>query len=152
MNTIAIRKAEAKDSAALCRLLQQLFALERDFTYNSSIQEKGIAMLLQSENAIALVAEESETRKLVAMCTIQEYVSTAQGSKAGIIEDVVVSSEYRGHGIGSELMKELVKIAKEKNYSRLQLAVDNNNTKAQHFYKKHGWNQTNLSAWFLTSP
>ncbi len=105
-------------------------------------------MLINNPVSTVLLAEDANSKEIVGMCTMQILVSTAQGSNSGHIEDVIVKTERRGEGIGNLLLKTIIDIAKQNGCTRLQLSADNDNTPAHNFYKKIGWNQTNLSVWF----
>ena len=55
-----------------------------------------------------------------------------------------VKAEQQGSGIGSCLLKNIFKIAKEKSIEKIFLEVDEKNTKAQSFYKKFDFEITNI--------
>ena len=148
MSKIIIRKADKDDINDLAELLSELFELEKDFTADIDTQIRGLSMIISNPASIVLLAEDVNNSKTVGMCTMQILVSTAQGSKSGHIEDVIITKERRGEGIGKLLLKAVIDIAKKEGCTRLQLSADNNNTPAHGFYKKLGWNQTNLSVWF----
>ena len=42
------------------------------------------------------------------MCTVQTLISTAEGGPVGLVEDVIVRADYRGHGIGARLLTEAI--------------------------------------------
>lgn len=148
MNKILIRKATNGDINYLAKLLYELFKLEKDFIADIDKQIKGLSMLINNPVSTVLLAEDANSKEIVGMCTMQILVSTAQGSNSGHIEDVIVKTERRGEGIGNLLLKTILDIAKQNGCTRLQLSADNDNTPAHNFYKKIGWNKTNLSVWF----
>lgn len=41
---------------------------------------------------------------IVGMATIQTLISTAEGGRVGLVEDVVVDESFRGKGIGKLLL------------------------------------------------
>ncbi len=57
----------------------------------------------------------------------------------GRIEDVVVDSEARGHGIGRELMNRLIAEAKQDKISRLFLTSSPSRIEANQLYQKIGF-------------
>jgi ribosomal protein S18 acetylase RimI-like enzyme len=75
---------------------------------------------------------------------MQTLVSTAEGGRGGLVEDLVVDSEYRGMRIGAGLLEQLQSRAQKMGLSRLQLAADKTNSAALEFYRKVGWEQTSL--------
>jgi ribosomal protein S18 acetylase RimI-like enzyme len=123
-------------------LLAQLFSIETDFTPDHEKQRRGLKLLLESTGAQILVAE--SRGRLVGMVTMQTLVSTAEGGRGGLVEDLVVDSEYRGMRIGAGLLEQLQSRAQKMGLSRLQLAADKTNSAALEFYRKVGWEQTSL--------
>jgi len=140
-----IRTATENDIPALAELLHELFAIETDFTPDFEIQSNGLALLLEQSNSVIFVAEENEN--IIGMCTLQIHVSTAKGRKVGIVEDVVVDIAHRSKGIGSALLRTLEEWATTNQLARLQLLVDRDNHPAWGFYRRQGWQTTNLVSW-----
>ena len=142
MNPI-IRKAEIKDVEAMSSLLYQLFSIEEDFTFDEIKQKRGLELLIRStESSVAFVAELEG--KVLGMLTAQTNISTAEGKKAAVLEDMIIDKNYRKQGIGKKLMQAMELWAKEQGISRLQLLADKTNSPALLYYKKLGWNTTKM--------
>jgi len=123
-------------------LVEQLFSIEKDFVSDSEKQRTGMKMIMEHpDNQLFVVRDNG---RLIGMCSMQVLISTAEGGKSGLIEDLVIDNNYRQMGIGSKFMEFLVNYAKEKGYKRLQLLADRDNTPALNFYKKENWASTNL--------
>ena len=82
----------------------------------------------------------------VGMVSMQVLISTAQGSKVGTIEDMIVSKDFRGRGIGKQLLNQMAIYAQEIGLTRLQLLADVENTPALEFYDKNNWQYTGMIA------
>ena len=67
-----------------------------------------------------------------------ECFSTFQGRAGLYLEDLFVDLELRGKGIGKALLKEVAKVAQERNCSRLEWSVLDWNAPAIEFYKSLG--------------
>lgn len=137
-----IRPAQTKDLPALIHLLQELFSIEEDFTFDAEKQAVGLTLLLGSETARILVAENNE--KVVGMATAQLVVSTAEGGTAMVVEDVVVVKNMRQKGVATDLLTHLIDWGRGKGATRLQLLADKNNNPALEFYQKKGFTTTQL--------
>ena len=137
-----IRRAELKDVDELILLLKQLFSLEADFEFDAEKQQKGLVLLLDSKEAVILVAEADE--KVIGMCTMQILISTVEGARVGLIEDMVVDERYRGKGVGAILLKTMEIEAVSLGLSRIQLLADLENKPALEFYQKNNWQKTQL--------
>ena len=83
-------------------------------------------------------------RRVLGMCTVQTLISTAEGGRVGLLEDLVVAADFRRQGIGAKLLAEAVKWAECQGLKRLQLLADKNNEAALSFYENQGWKSTQL--------
>lgn len=137
-----IRPAIPSDVSQMVALLQDLFLIETDFTFNQSKQQAGLLKLLEQPSAIVLVAEIGG--RVAGMCTVQTIISTAEGCPSGLLEDMVVSEAFRGRGVGRILLEAAEDWALSKGFSRLQLLADSRNLPAQGFYRACDWQRTNM--------
>lgn len=143
MSDYIVRRAGSTDIPSLIELLKILFSIESDFTINEAKQRTGLEIMLDDEKNRCIMAAE-KNQQVVGMCTAQILVSTAEGGIVALIEDLVVSKEYRGEGIGRSLLSAIESWAAEKGVKRLQLLADRNNTPALEFYKNLSWKSTQL--------
>lgn len=145
-NNIQICKAGIEDIDSLIPLLKQLFSIEKDFDFNKKRHEEGLKLLLKKRDSLVVIAKfEGE---VVAMVTMQTIISTAVGAKTGLIEDFIVTDDYRDMGIGTYLFEYLKNYARKHDIKRMQLVCDNDNISAKEFYLKKSFKKSNLSAWY----
>ena len=141
-----IRKAVLEDIPALVALLKVLFSIEEDFSFNEEKQRQGLELMLKApEQRCIMVAEHNG--KIIGMCTAQLLITTAEGGKAALVEDMVVHQDYRKQGIGRSLLTKIEEWAYEHEAKRLELLADRGNTPALEYYKKLHWKQTQLICW-----
>jgi GNAT superfamily N-acetyltransferase len=141
---ITIRSARADDIPALCHLLDGLFSLESDFTPDREKQAKGLRLLLEKPPGSSIVLVAGHKGQAVGMCSVQTFLSTAEGGPAGFIEDVVVSREFRGRGVGTRLLEGSMSWCRAQGITRLQLLADRDNAAALQFYSSRRWTCTGL--------
>ena len=141
-DNVSIRLAYSDDVPVMVKLLGELFAIEDDFTIDTEKQSQGLELLLQNSHSIVLVAEIDNT--VIGMITLQRMISTAMGTYVGTIEDVIVTQECRGSGIGTKLLDAAMDEADERGWGRLALGVDLRNTKAIDFYQKKGFSTSHM--------
>ena len=139
---ITIRQAQTADIDTLLLLLQILFGIEEDFSFDKRRQQQGLTLMINNSRAVVLVAEENEI--ILGMCSGQLMISTAEGGSTVLVEDVVVLPGHRGRGVGRLLMDSISSWGKENHASRLQLLADRNNEPALGFYRKLDWQSTEL--------
>ena len=137
-----IRKALYNDIEAMIGLLEQLFAIEDDFTADSKRQSRGLQLGLDLENVSFLVAEIDN--KIVGMVSGQLLLSSTEGGVSLLVEDLVVDSSYRGQGIGRKLLHAVGVWGSERGADRMQLLTDCDNLGALDFYLSQGWRRTKL--------
>jgi len=139
-----IRQARKQDIPDLVKLLKELFSLEKDFKFNAEKQKKGLRLLFKKVPAAACVLVAEHKGRCIGMVTAQAVVSTAEGAKSALIEDMVISKAYRGRGVGSRLLCALESWCKIKGIGRMQLLADKDNSSALCLYKKMKWQSTGL--------
>lgn len=133
-----IRLATTADLPALCRLLDQLFAQEAEFTPDRPAQERGLAAILAEPECGEILVACTDGQP-VAMVSLLYTVSTALGSRVALLEDMVVDATTRGAGIGSALLDAAIAHARQRGCRRLTLLTDGDNHVAQRFYRRHGF-------------
>lgn len=143
-NTVPIfERASASDIPALSELLSVLFAQEMEFTPDTAAQCKGLSIIIGNPDLGAiLVAREGST--ILAMVNLLFTVSTAIGERVALLEDMVVSPDARGSGVGSDLLNHAIDFARRRDVKRITLLTDRENTSAQRFYSKHGFSESTM--------
>jgi GNAT superfamily N-acetyltransferase len=131
-----IRKGEKKDMARVLELIKELAEFEKE----PEAVEIAVADLERdgfSENPLfhTFVAEIDEMIEGIAL--YYNRYSTWKG-KTIHLEDLIVTANMRGKGIGQALYSRIMQQAKEDNVKRVEWAVLDWNTPAVEFYKKSG--------------
>ena len=70
------------------------------------------------------------------MVNILFTISTAEGGLALILEDFIIHPMNREMGYGKQLLNEVKKFAKEKDFIRITLLTDKISEESQKFFKK----------------
>lgn len=140
-----IRRADLSDIDQLLELLKLLFSVEADFEFDTDKQRSGLTLMLEDDNRnhrCIYVAEQNH--EILGMCSMQSLVSTAEGSMAGLVEDMVVKKSWQRSGLGEKLLDAVCAWAKQRGIRRIQLLADKQNSQALNFYQKQGWQPTQL--------
>lgn len=133
-----ITTATHVDVPALALLLGDLFSQESEFTPNEAAQRRGLAQIIANPDVgVIFVAKDGET--VVGMVNLLFTISTALGARVAILEDMIVSSRYRGVGIGGRLLDHAITFARDTGCARLTLLTDRGNERAQRFYGRRGF-------------
>ena len=139
---ILIRRAREEDLTGLVFLLEVLFSIEKDFTFNADKQKRGLRLLVQRPDAAVLVAERQG--RIIGMSTAQLLISTAEGGLSALVEDVVILPAWQAQGTGKRLMEAIAEWSAFQGATRIQLLADRNNTRALGFYNRIGYRPTDL--------
>lgn len=146
MSAIEISAASPEDIPQLVELLNQLFSIEKDFCPDRERQVLGLSLLIsQPEQGIIKIVRNAGGT-VIGMVSAQLVISTAQGTPSVWVEDMIVSKEYRGYGIGKTLLQSVLEWARQHGATRAQLLVDTKNEPALEYYRHLGWEATQLQA------
>ncbi|HEY8036348.1 MAG TPA: GNAT family N-acetyltransferase [Methylobacter sp.] len=133
-----INAANASDIPALCELLNILFSQEAEFKPDFQAQSRGLARII-SNPEVGLIVVARQDGQVVGMVNLLYTVSTALGDRVALLEDMVVSPNARGSGVGSKLLEQAIQFARLEGCKRITLLTDRANESAQRFYQKHGF-------------
>ena len=141
---MTIRNALHADLEPLVALLKELFSIEADFAVDERRQRRGLSLMLDGCGKHRCVKVAEAQGRVVAMCTAQLVVSTAEGAFSALVEDLVVTECMRGRGIGVAVLAAVEAWARQHGATRLQLLADKENQQALIFYQKQRWLSTRL--------
>ena len=130
--------AARSDIPRLTELLGLLFSQEREFTPDQEKQREALEAILadRSRGRIFVAREGSE---VVGMASLLYTVSTAEGGKAALFEDLIVDPKHRRKGIGSKLVNYVIQQARAEGVLRITLLTDLENDTALGLYRKLGF-------------
>jgi len=138
------RQAKLCDINEMTSLLKLLFEIEADFEFDSKKHQQALSSIIKNKHCGAFVAVNNQ-QKVIGMCSVQWVISSATGKKSAWAEDMVVTPEYQGSGIGQALITAVEEWAVNQGCNRIQLVYDIHNQPAISFYKKQKFNSTQLS-------
>lgn len=132
-----IRVFETKDAPKVIELLKELTDGPINFEPELLVNNKAVhCRVIESEGDIigfgALAIYPAPTRGLV-----------------GKLEDIVVSSVYRGGGLGKKLVEELIDIARKENLKSLSLTTNPSRIAARNLYASLGFIPAETDAFWI---
>ena len=135
MNAL-IRKAEKKDSLAILNLIKELALFEKEpesvKLKLSDIEKDGFGTKPLFECIVAEI-----NKRIIGMAIYYPRYSTWNGPTIHL-EDLIVSEQYKGKGIGTQLYSNFIKMAFNSGVKRVEWNVLDWNSPAINFYKKSG--------------
>ena len=141
---IEISQAGHGDLDQLADLLAELFALESDFHPDREKQLRGLRLILDNPALGRLFVLRGQGR-VAGMANALITVSTAEGCRVALLEDVIIHNEYRGKGLGRRLAEHILAWAKAEGMARVTLLADRDNKVALDFYRKLGFEHSHMA-------
>jgi GNAT superfamily N-acetyltransferase len=133
MKPFLIRTASSADASSIARLVRELARYERLEDEVLSTAGDFEKILSDHHSRIEVLLAEVDSRA-VGFALFFENFSTFVGRPGLYLEDLFVEPEFRRLGIGSGFFEELFRIARTRNYGRIEWAVLDWNETAIEFY------------------
>jgi GNAT superfamily N-acetyltransferase len=150
--TLTIRFATATDAGIIVNFICALAEYERVPAAVKVTTDEIRAQMQSGDPPFECLLAEYETNPVGFALFFRNY-STWTGRCGLYLEDLFVSEEYRGRGIGGALMRRLREVADERGWARVDWAVLNWNTHAQSFYREQGgYPLEGWTSWRLDNP
>jgi len=127
----------------LVELLNVLFTQDIEFEPDYEKQKAGLEQIILNP-ALGEILVMKIDGKVVGMVSLLYSISTALGGKVAILEDMVISKDFRGKGLGKELLNEAIAYAQERGCLRLTLLTDFDNETAIRFYQNAGFSLSKM--------
>ena len=135
--------ATIEDLPALIELVMNLLEASGDFSPDRTMQGHGLKLILEqpSRGRIFVVRNQEQ---IFGMVNLLFTISTACGGFVILMEDVVIHRDHRGQGYGTMLMDYVEEFAKKKHFKRITLLTDRISADSQEFFKKQGFESSNM--------
>jgi GNAT superfamily N-acetyltransferase len=143
MDGTRIEQATLEDLPQLTDLLRELFIHEGDFVPDPVRQMRGLRLLLEQPNRGRIFVIRANGM-ILGMINLLFTISTAEGGFVILLEDLIIKNDYRGHGLGSQLLEHAIDYARKKDFKRITLLTDRLNAEAHRFYRRHGFFESKM--------
>jgi len=148
MSSVRIRAACPEDIPQLSELLTILFTQEADFIPDPQQQARGLELIVtKAEVGRIFCAVDGDA--VIGMVSILFTVSTAEGGPAAWLEDMIVHPDWRGQGVGAQLLGGAIQEAKAAGCLRITLLTDQTNEAAMRFYRRAGFEPSRMAPFRL---
>ncbi|GAC1643600.1 MAG: GNAT family N-acetyltransferase [Candidatus Dormibacteraceae bacterium] len=135
--TLAIRPGEKADVPVIAHLIRELARFEK-LEHEVVMTEDLLARNLFGPHRYAETVLAEDGGKPIGFALFFHTFSTFLGKPGLYLEDLFVVPNQRGSGVGRALLRELARIALERDCGRLEWAVLNWNRDAIRFYERLG--------------
>ena len=131
-----VRPATLSDAHAAVALMAQLEDHSRGHI-DSGVEDRFRAMLKLPQYAILVAEKEGE--RVVGLLTASQRWTLWHTGPCALIEELVVDEGARRQGVGRALIEAAVEWARAQGCSEVEVSTDLDNTHAQAFYRKLGF-------------
>jgi GNAT superfamily N-acetyltransferase len=136
---LTIRDATAADAEVINAMIWELAQFEQlQDQCHSTVEQVATELGRTNPTLFAVIAELAGEKDPIGMATWFETYSTFAAHRGMYLEDLYVRQAFRHQGIGSQLLRHLAKIARAKDYRRLEWLSLVWNTDALEFYESLG--------------
>ena len=133
---LAIREASIDDVNGIIEVLQTIYLQDETWA------RKALQKLLTTENYVILVAELA--LKIIGFIDYYILPSVWEKWNEATINYFFIHKDYQGRGIGSKLLKEVIKQTDKMGIMELHVGTEKENKRAIRLYKKHGFLKEHL--------
>ncbi|CAN5274756.1 GNAT family N-acetyltransferase [soil metagenome] len=135
--SVLINKAELENIPQIIALLREFAEYENLLDFCEVTEERlKIALFGEMKVAEAIVAFDDETP--IGYAVFYPNFATFRGQRGFYLEDIYITKDFRGKGVGEMMLKYIAKLGKERGFERIDFQVLDWNTSAVEFYKKLG--------------
>jgi ribosomal protein S18 acetylase RimI-like enzyme len=131
--SVIIRSASPQDANSIARLIVEHAAASSE---RSPLTSDYVAQYLTSAMSQILLAEQYD--RVIGLLSYSLRPDLYHAGNVCLIEELVVESSRRGHGVGSALLTELLSRLTAAGCVEVALAVMPDNAPAIRLYRKHG--------------
>lgn len=148
MSTLTFRTATKADLPAVVALLadDELAENREKASAEAGVVEEYSSAFeaMEGEHYNHMLLAESDGRIAGALQLVFVPGLSRRGAKRAIIESVRVTADLRGQNVGTALMKEAIRLARESGCSLVQLTSDTRRSRAHLFYRRLGFVQSHF--------
>jgi len=132
-----IRPIQPADIPSVLTLLREFAAFEYLEDY-CTVTEDRLSSAMFGDNSVVegLIAVDGD--RAIGYALYYPNFSSFRGERGVHLDDIYVSAEYRGKGIGESMLREIARVAASRGFERIDFHVLDWNTPALGFYKKLG--------------
>lgn len=132
-----IRKIQVEDIPKVVALLREFAAFENLSSYCTATEDQLHSAMFGSKSIVeGLIAYDGDVAAAFAL--YYPNFSSFRAERGFHLEDLYISSDCRGKGIGEAILKEIARDAASRGFMRIDFNVLGWNTPALEFYKKLG--------------
>lgn len=150
MSETTVRWATRWDRKVLVEM-QTALAAQHDAITDEEALSYAFDYALSNPDRVRFIVAQVDS-EIVGMISLHDAYSTWQARPYGVVHDVYVHPDHRGHKVGSALLAVAVEEALKRGYCRLEVQVQEDNESALHFYEANEYRFTGYLVYSRETP
>lgn len=152
---VHIRTAKVNDYIAVENIMKEVNTLHIDWRpdiYKNIDPVLPKDMFMEHLEKEEILVAETDSNQIVGIAIyITRYVSGGPMVKRKVlfIDSIAVTEDFRGKGVGHNLLDHIRMLCKKHQYDGLELQVNARNTAAKAMYEKYGFTEKSINMEFL---
>lgn len=143
MSEILIRGAEESDYENIKELVKELYDyLDIKDGMDEELDKEKFEDILDDSKISVLVAERGKT--IIGYLTLNFNKSLLDSGATAIIDELMVTKEHRGSGVGTLLVHYAIEICQHTGCSEIGVGTEYTNAQAREFYKRQGFKEVGV--------
>jgi len=143
MKDILVREATESDLPAIGKLLEELVnAMDNAEGIDPGIAARTCEQVLNDASSHILVAATEGMPVGFINFTVRQTI--LHQNPSGLIDELVVAEEYRGKGVGKQLVQAAIEKCRRLGCCEVEVSTEKTNVKAREFYKQCGFEERGM--------
>jgi GNAT superfamily N-acetyltransferase len=143
MKDTVVRKARKSDLPAIRKLVAELVdAIDDTECIDIRVTLRTLEHLLKDSRSHFLVAATKRTP--VGFIHFMTRQTILHRSPSALIDELVVTEEYQGKGIGKQLILATIEKCRQLGCCEVEVSTEKTNSKARRFYKRCGFDKSEI--------
>lgn len=142
-HSVVILEATEADLPAIEALLIELInTMGNPQGFNTQKLRDNCRFLINRTNFYSLIAKIGEI--VVGLINFSLHQTAITPGMSGMIDELIVSEDYRGQGIGKKLVSSAINRCRQLGCWELEVSTEKVNTRAREFYKRCGFEENSV--------
>ena len=135
--SISVEKASEENIPQIIVLMRE-FAEYEKLLDSFEVTEERLKTALFGDGKVADAILAFDGDAAIAYAVFFPYLATFRGQRGFYLEDIFITKQARGRGVGEQMLKYIAKLGKARGFERIDFQVLKWNTPAINFYEKLG--------------
>ncbi len=136
-----IRNVRREDIDAFVKVYEEAYRGLEEYAYTRRRDIRNYFKWLYSRDKDGFMIAEDGDKAVGFVACDTNWISIFERKKVGEIHEIFVLPEYRGRGIGTELMRLAIEYARKRGRNVAELWVGRKNYRARKFYERLGFRE-----------